>query len=82
MFLDNLSHVIDVGHVRSVLRVPDSWAISFLYLCCSGSFLGFAFAFGQVLVHNFVAAGKPTHRRRCTRPRSPSSARCWDRWRG
>lgn len=60
VFLDNLSHVIDVGHVRSVLRVPDSWAISFLYLCCSGSFLGFAFAFGQVLVHNFVAAGQ-TH---------------------
>ncbi|ORB83513.1 MFS transporter [Mycobacterium kansasii] len=60
LFLDNLTHVIDVGHVRSVLKVPDSWAIAFLYLCCSGSFLGFAFAFGQVLVHNFVAAGQ-TH---------------------
>ncbi|KAA1250779.1 NarK/NasA family nitrate transporter [Mycobacterium simiae] len=58
LFMDDLAHVIEVGHVRSVLAVPDSWAIAFLYLCCSGSFLGFAFAFGQVLQHNFVAAGQ------------------------
>ncbi|EPQ74390.1 Nitrate/nitrite transporter [Mycobacterium marinum str. Europe] len=32
--------------------------IALLYLCCSGSFLGFAFAFGQVLGHNFAAAGE------------------------
>lgn len=60
LFMDNLTHVIALSHVRSVVKVPDSWAISFLYLTCSGSFLGFAFAFGQVLVHNFVAAGQ-TH---------------------
>lgn len=58
LFMDTLAHVIEAGHVRSVLAVPDSWAIAFLYLCCSGSFLGFAFAFGQVLQHNFVAAGQ------------------------
>jgi MFS transporter, NNP family, nitrate/nitrite transporter len=58
LFMDNLTHVIEVGHVRSVLWVPDSWGISLLYLCCSGSFLGFAFAFGQVLLHNLVASGE------------------------
>ncbi|CAM4421205.1 Nitrite facilitator 1 [Mycobacterium basiliense] len=58
LFMDNLSHVIETAHVRSVLRIPDCWGIALLYLCCSGSFLGFAFAFGQVLQHNFVAAGQ------------------------
>jgi NNP family nitrate/nitrite transporter-like MFS transporter len=58
LFMDNLSHVIEVAHVRHVLRVPDSWGISLLYLCCSGSFLGFAFAFGQVIQHNLVAGGQ------------------------
>jgi NNP family nitrate/nitrite transporter-like MFS transporter len=58
LFMDNLTHVIEVVHVRSVVRVPDSWGIALLYLCCSGSFLGFAFAFGQVLQHNFVAGGQ------------------------
>lgn len=60
MFMNNQSHVIEVAHVRSVLKVPDSWRIALLYLCCSGSFLGFAFSFGQVLLHNFVAGGQ-TH---------------------
>jgi MFS transporter, NNP family, nitrate/nitrite transporter len=58
LFMNNLTHVIEAGHVRSVLMVPDSWGISVLYLCCSGSFLGFAFAFGQVLQHNFLACGQ------------------------
>ncbi|RFZ38852.1 Nitrate/nitrite transporter NarK [Mycobacterium marinum] len=58
LFMDNLTHVIEVAQVRSVLKVPDSWGIALLYLCCSGSFLGFAFAFGQVLQHNFAAAGE------------------------
>ena len=60
LFMDNMGHVIEVAHVRSVLEVPDSWGISLLYLCCSGSFLGFAFAFGQVILHNLVAGGE-TH---------------------
>src|SRR6201998_244880 len=58
LFMNNLTHVIEVGHVRSVVLVPDSWGIALLYLCCSGSFLGFAFAFGQVLLHNFLAWGQ------------------------
>ncbi len=58
LFMDNLTHVIEVAHVLSVLEVSDSWGIALLYLCCSGSFLGFAFAFGEVLGHNFAAAGE------------------------
>ena len=58
LFMNNLTHVIEAGHVRSVLMVPDSWGIALLYLCCSGSFLGFAFAFGQVLQNNFLACGQ------------------------
>lgn len=60
LFMDNLDHFIEVAHVRSVLAVPDTWAISFLYMCASGSFIGFAFAFGQVIAHNLIAGGQ-TH---------------------
>jgi len=58
LFMNNLTHVIKAAHVRSVLTVPDSWGVALLYLCCSGSFLGFAFAFGQVLQQYFLAAGQ------------------------
>jgi len=58
MFMNNLHYRIDTTHLKAVFAVPDSWGISFLYLCCSGSFLGFAFAFGQLLQHNFVASGQ------------------------
>jgi NNP family nitrate/nitrite transporter-like MFS transporter len=58
LFMDNLDHFIEVAHVRSILWVPDTWAISFLYMCASGSFIGFAFAFGQVIQHNLIAGGQ------------------------
>nr|WP_246133407.1 MFS transporter [Mycobacterium helveticum] len=80
---------LSLDNLRAIVAVPDSWAISLLYMCASGSFLGFAFAFGQVLQHNFSAAGessprrgKATRRRRCTPPRSLSSDPCWARWPG
>lgn len=63
VFMDNVvAHRtgLSLHNLRSIITVPDTWAISFLYLCASGSFLGFAFAFGQVLLHNFVAGGE-TH---------------------
>lgn len=62
LFMNNFHYRIDMSHLKDVLMVPDSWGISLLYLVCSGSFLGFAFAFGQVLQHNFIAAGQ-THGR-------------------
>ncbi|BBZ42866.1 nitrate/nitrite transporter [Mycobacterium parmense] len=61
LFMDNVAAHrtgLTVANLRSILSVPDTWAISFFYMCASGSFLGFAFAFGQVLQHNFVAAGQ------------------------
>ncbi|KAA8964253.1 MFS transporter [Mycobacterium sp.] len=61
LFMDNIvAHRVgmSLANLRSILTVPDSWGISFLYLCASGSFLGFAFAFGEVLQHNFVAGGE------------------------
>jgi len=58
LFMDNLFHRVNTADLRSVLRVPDTWVISFLYMIASGSFLGFAFAFGQVLQINFIASGQ------------------------
>lgn len=60
LFMDNLPHVIEASHVRSALKVPDSWGIAFLYMCASGSFIGFAFAFGQVIQLDLLADGQ-TH---------------------
>ncbi|MEZ0353383.1 MFS transporter [Mycobacterium sp. pR1184] len=63
LFMDDIvahRNGLSLTNVRAVLSVPDTWALSFLYLCASGSFLGFAFAFGQVLQHNFIAGGQ-TH---------------------
>ncbi len=58
LFMDNLDHSIEVAHVRSILSVPDTWTISSLYMCASGSFIGFAFAFGQVIQHSLMAGGQ------------------------
>lgn len=59
LFMDNLDqHRIDVTAMRSILSVRDTWMISLLYIGTFGSFIGFSFAFGQVLQINFVEAGQ------------------------
>ena len=58
MFMDNLDHGIEANHLRSVLFERDTYAISLLYICTFGSWIGFAFAFGQVLQVNFLANGE------------------------
>lgn len=59
LFMDNLDHGMDeVGSVRSILSVPDSWTISLLYSAAFGSFIGFAFAFVQVLHVTFEGSGQ------------------------
>jgi NNP family nitrate/nitrite transporter-like MFS transporter len=61
MFMDNLdSNVagIEVDHLRAVLFERDTYAISLLYICTFGSWIGFAFAFGQVLQVNFLTNGE------------------------
>ncbi|ORA19805.1 MFS transporter [Mycobacterium angelicum] len=44
--------------VGAVLSAPDTWFLSLLYLGSFGSFIGFSFAFGQVLQTNFIACGQ------------------------
>jgi NNP family nitrate/nitrite transporter-like MFS transporter len=58
MFMDNLNHGIEATHMRSILFERDTYVISLLYICTFGSWIGFAFAFGQVLQVNFSANGE------------------------
>ncbi|OMC55994.1 MFS transporter [Mycobacterium sp. IS-836] len=58
LWMDNLDHGIEVHTMRSVLFERDTYVISLLYICTFGSWIGFAFAFGQVLQVNFVASGE------------------------
>ena len=41
--------------MAEALRFRESWVMSFLYIGTFGSFIGFSFAFGQVLQINFLA---------------------------
>src|SRR6266496_621246 len=63
LFMDNISHVKnDKRAMRDVCRDPHTWIMSFLYIGTFGSFIGFGFAFGQVLQNqfpsHFYASGK------------------------
>lgn len=58
LFMDNLEHGIAPNTLRSVLLVRHTWVISLLYICTFGSWIGFAFAFGQVLQVNFQEHGE------------------------
>jgi MFS transporter, NNP family, nitrate/nitrite transporter len=56
LFMDNLDNQkSNARSLLNVLRFPDSWAISFLYIGTFGSFIGYSFAFGQILQINFLA---------------------------
>ncbi|PTR31687.1 NNP family nitrate/nitrite transporter-like MFS transporter [Rhodococcus sp. OK519] len=58
LFMDNLTgQKADLRSMIEALRVRDSWIVSFLYIGTFGSFIGFSFAFGQVLQINFLAGG-------------------------
>ncbi|HEX7322928.1 MAG TPA: nitrate/nitrite transporter [Mycobacterium sp.] len=56
--MDNLDHAIEAGHIRTILAVPDTWVISALYCAAFGSFIGFVFAFAQVLHVTFEDSGQ------------------------
>ncbi|WKG06821.1 NarK/NasA family nitrate transporter [Mycolicibacterium sp. HK-90] len=59
LYMDNLEqHKIDLGAMKAILTERDTWVISLLYIGTFGSFIGFAFAFGQVLQINFAAGGQ------------------------
>ena len=53
--MDNLAHVKNDKHaMRDACRDPHTWVMSFLYIGTFGSFIGFGFAFGQVLSLQFA----------------------------
>ncbi|WP_179474952.1 nitrate/nitrite transporter [Mycolicibacterium vinylchloridicum] len=56
VFMNNLTNQrSDARSLIEVLAHRDSWLISLLYIGTFGSFIGFGFAFGQVLQINFLA---------------------------
>lgn len=56
LYMDNLDNQKTNGRsMIDVLKFSDSWWIAFLYIGTFGSFIGFSFAFGQVLQINFLA---------------------------
>ena len=56
VFMDNLDHqTSNTRAMKDVLRHRDAWVISLLYIGTFGSFIGFGFAFGQVLQISFLA---------------------------
>jgi MFS transporter, NNP family, nitrate/nitrite transporter len=53
--MDNLTSASnDARAMRDVSRDPHTWILSFLYIGTFGSFIGFSFAFGQVLQVQFA----------------------------
>jgi MFS transporter, NNP family, nitrate/nitrite transporter len=57
LFMDNLDNQkSNAAAMLRVMRCPDGWLISFLYIGTFGSFIGYSFAFGQVLQINYLAS--------------------------
>ncbi|MCZ2828070.1 NarK/NasA family nitrate transporter [Modestobacter sp. VKM Ac-2986] len=56
LVMDNLTSARNQPRaMREVARQPHAWIMSFLYIGTFGSFIGFGFAFGQVLQNQFTA---------------------------
>ncbi|CAL9477239.1 nitrate/nitrite transporter [Streptomyces griseomycini] len=54
LYMDNLASVRnDTGAAKDAARDPHTWIMSFLYIGTFGSFIGYSFAFGQVLQSQF-----------------------------
>jgi NNP family nitrate/nitrite transporter-like MFS transporter len=54
LWMDNITSAAnEKGAMRQVIRDPHAWIMSFLYIGTFGSFIGFGFAFGQVLQVQF-----------------------------
>ncbi|RKS67967.1 NNP family nitrate/nitrite transporter-like MFS transporter [Motilibacter peucedani] len=52
--MDNLAQARnEKGAMREILSEPHTWVVSLLYIGTFGSFIGFGFAFGQVLTVQF-----------------------------
>jgi MFS transporter, NNP family, nitrate/nitrite transporter len=58
LFMNNLrNQTSNLGALVEALRYKHSWVMSLLYVGTFGSFIGFSFAFAQVLQINFLADG-------------------------
>jgi NNP family nitrate/nitrite transporter-like MFS transporter len=56
IYMDNLTHASNDRHaMRDVIKDSHAWIMSLLYIGTFGSFIGFGFAFGQVLQVQFKA---------------------------
>ncbi|MFI8089965.1 nitrate/nitrite transporter [Streptomyces sp. NPDC086080] len=54
LYMDNLASVRnDTGAAKDAVRDAHTWIMSFLYIGTFGSFIGYSFAFGQVLQNQF-----------------------------
>jgi NNP family nitrate/nitrite transporter-like MFS transporter len=54
LFMDNLAQATRAkGAIREVMAHRETWIMSLLYIGTFGSFIGFSFAFGQVLLVQF-----------------------------
>ncbi|WP_030321142.1 nitrate/nitrite transporter [Streptomyces sp. NRRL B-3229] len=54
LFMDNIENVKnDTGAAKDAARDPHTWIMSVLYIGTFGSFIGYSFAFGQVLTNQF-----------------------------
>jgi NNP family nitrate/nitrite transporter-like MFS transporter len=54
LYMDNITSAAnEKGAMRQVSRDPYTWIMAFLYIGTFGSFIGFGFAFGQVLQVQF-----------------------------
>src|SRR3712207_5906365 len=57
LLMDNLTTARNQPRaMREATREPHTWIMSFLYIGTFGSFIGFEFAFGQVLQNQFAAS--------------------------
>ncbi|MER5538055.1 nitrate/nitrite transporter [Streptomyces mirabilis] len=54
VYMDNIASVKnDTGAAKDAAKDPHTWIMSFLYIGTFGSFIGYSFAFGQVLQNQF-----------------------------
>ncbi|MEU2271721.1 nitrate/nitrite transporter [Streptomyces olindensis] len=54
LFMDNIENVKnDTGAAKDAAKDSHTWIMSFLYIGTFGSFIGYSFAFGQVLQNQF-----------------------------
>lgn len=59
IYMDNLDHQTSSGRAMlDTLKYKDTWIISLLYVGTFGSFIGFGFAFSQVLNISFTSSGE------------------------